>query len=165
MTIPFILGPPDLSIHALRAGGAECPPQRPRLLTREEAGLVEQAAEHWLRLRDVEINAGEYAAGLLRRSQFREQGCTRQDVATLGRTILLQVPGEQAPVPIQLVRPADEDLWSGRVSIVSDLGLACVGKVLGSEVRVPRGIGRFVGFADGRADAAADSRESADASA
>jgi hypothetical protein len=33
----------------------------PRFLTQEEAGLIQQGAEHWPRLRDVEINAGEYA--------------------------------------------------------------------------------------------------------
>lgn len=30
-----------------------------RFLTREEAAFVRDAAEHWLRLREVEFNAGE----------------------------------------------------------------------------------------------------------
>lgn len=120
----------------------------PRFLTQEEAGLIQQAAERWLRLRDVEFNAGEYAAALLALSEVRNEACARQDVATLGRTILLDLPGEQEPIPITLVRPADEDLWQGRVSLLSDLGLACIGKVLGSEIRIPHALAKFVGFVE-----------------
>jgi transcription elongation GreA/GreB family factor len=119
----------------------------PRFLTREEAGIIEEAAELWLRLRDIEYNAGEDAATLLARSELRDEDCARQDIATLDRTILLSVPGEGDPIPITLVRPPDEDLWRGRVSLLSDLGLACIGQVLGSEVRIPHGRAKFVGFA------------------
>jgi transcription elongation GreA/GreB family factor len=117
-----------------------------RFLTLEEAGLIEQAAEHWLRMRDVEFNAGEYAATVLARSVLRDEQCARQDVATLDRAILLDVPGEQAPIPITIVRPPHEDLCAGRVSILSDLGLACIGQVLGGEVRIAHGVAKLVGF-------------------
>jgi hypothetical protein len=137
----------------------------PRFLTHEEAGLIQHAAEHWLRLREVEFNAGEYAAALLALSEFREKGCARQDVATLDRTLLLEVPGEQEPVPITLVRPADEDLWRGRVSILGDLGLACIGKVLGSEVRIPHGLAKIVGFVDSRSRDHDQSKDASDARA
>ena len=120
----------------------------PRFLTEEECGLIQQAAEHWLRLGDVEFNAGEYAAALLAVSELRDPACARTDIATLDSTILLEVPGELAAVAITLVRPAEEDLLGGRVSILSDLGLACVGQVIGSEVRVPHGLAKFVGLAD-----------------
>jgi transcription elongation GreA/GreB family factor len=121
-----------------------------RFLTPEEAGLIEQAAEHWLRMRDVEFNAGEYAATVLARSVVRDEHCPRRDVATLDRAILLDVPGEQAPIPITIVRPAHEDLCEGRVSILSDLGLACIGKPLGGEVRIAHGVAKLVGFLDRR---------------
>lgn len=120
----------------------------PRWLTAEEARLIQQAAENWLRLRDVEFNAGEYAAALLSVSVLREGDCGRKDIASLGRAILLQVPGEPEPIPIVLVRPAEEDLRSGHVSILSDLGLACIGQVQGSDIRIPHGVARLVGFAD-----------------
>ncbi|MBC5783699.1 hypothetical protein H8N03_12145 [Ramlibacter sp. USB13] len=117
-----------------------------RYLTHEEAGLVEEAAEQWLRMRDVEFNAGEEAAALIARCQLREPGCERRDVATLDRTILLEVPGHPAPVPLTLVRPQDEDLWQGRVSLLGELGLPIIGHVVGSHVRLPQGLARFVGF-------------------
>jgi transcription elongation GreA/GreB family factor len=119
-----------------------------RFLTPEEAGLIEQAAERWLRMRDVEFNAGEYAATVLARSVLRDEQCPRKDVATLDRPILLEVPGEHAPIPITIVRPAHEDLCEGRVSILSELGLACIGQVLGGEVRIPHGVATLVGFVD-----------------
>lgn len=117
-----------------------------RFLTPEEAGLVEQAAEQWLRMRDVEINAGEDAAALVAAAHLRAHDCTRDDIAALGRTILLAVPGEPEPVPITLVRPRDEDLWRGRVSVLSELGLACLGHVRGSTIRMPHGHARLVGI-------------------
>jgi regulator of nucleoside diphosphate kinase len=119
-----------------------------RYLTFEEAALVQRAAEDWLRLRDVEFNAGEHAAALLVAAVIREEGCPRRDIASLDRTILLEVSGEPEPIPITLVRPREEDLWCGHVSLLSDLGLACIGQVLASEIRVPHGLARFVGFAD-----------------
>jgi transcription elongation GreA/GreB family factor len=137
----------------------------PRFLTQEETGLIEEDAVHWLRLGDVEVNAGEYALALLALSQLREPRCARQDIATLDRTILLQVPGEQEPVPLTLVRPRDEDLWRGRVSVLSDLGLACIGQVLGSEVRIQRSLAKLVGFVDRRAPDPDRSVEKSDARA
>lgn len=117
-----------------------------RYLTYEEAGLVEQAAERWLRLRDVEFNAGEEAAALIARCQLREPGCARRDIATLDSRILLEVPGHAAPVPLTLVRPEDEDLLEGRVSLLGALGLPIIGQVVGSHVTLPQGLARFVGF-------------------
>lgn len=76
-----------------------------RFLTLEEARLLGDAAERWLRLRDVEFNAGEYAAALLAAAQVRAEHCEREDIATLGRTLLLAVPGEADAIPITLVRP------------------------------------------------------------
>lgn len=102
----------------------------------------------WLRLLEVQFNAGAEAAALLARAELREPGCARRDIATLDRTILLQVPGHPAPVPLTLVRPADEDLSRGRVSVTGELGLACIGQVRGSHVMLPQGLARFVGFAD-----------------
>lgn len=119
-----------------------------RYLTREEANLIQAAAEAWLRLRDIEFNAGECAAALLANAVLRDTGCERRDVASLGRGLLLEVPGEPDAVPIRLVRPQDENLGQGDVSILSDLGLAFVGRLIGSEVRIPHGMARLIGFAE-----------------
>jgi transcription elongation GreA/GreB family factor len=118
-----------------------------RWLTAEEAGLIRAAAEHWLRLGEVEFNAGEAAASLLALAEVRPERCGREDLATLDRTILLEVPGENEAIPITIVRPGDEDLSRGCVSILSDLGLACIGQVVGSAIRVPHGVATFVGHA------------------
>jgi transcription elongation GreA/GreB family factor len=135
-----------------------------RLLTHEEARVIQEAAEGWLRLREVEFNAGEYAAAVLAGSTLRDAACTRRDIASLGATIFLDVPGEPEPIPITLVRPGEEDLWRGRVSLLSDLGLACIGQERGSSVRIPHGLARIVDvqFPGGRSR---DIAEHADADA
>ena len=137
----------------------------PCFLTLEEARLLGDAAERWLRLRDVEFNAGEYAASLLAAAQVRADHCVREDIATLGRTLLLAVPGEPEAIPITLVRPQEEDLWSGRVSVLSDLGLACLGRVQGSAVRIPHGVARLVGFGAGAGASRDPSQEASHAGA
>lgn len=136
-----------------------------RFLTPEEARLIQDAAERWLRLRDVEFNAGEDAAALLAAAQVRAEHCAREDIATLGRTLLLAVAGEPEAVAITLVRPQEEDLWSGRVSVLSDLGLACLGQVQGSEIRLPHGVARLVGFGAGDMASLAARREASHAGA
>jgi transcription elongation GreA/GreB family factor len=121
-----------------------------RYLTLEEAALIEEAVERWLRMRDVEFNAGEWAAALLAEAHLRDPGCRRRDIASLGRSILLEVPHEAEPAAITLVRPGEEDPRHGRVSILSDVGLACIGQVVCSEIRLPHGTATFIGFADTR---------------
>jgi transcription elongation GreA/GreB family factor len=121
-----------------------------RYLTTSEAQLIQRAAEDWLRVRDIEFNAGETAAAVLCHAVLRQEGCTRDDIASLGRTVLLATAHEREPVAIVLVRPEEEDRWSGRVSVLSDLGLACIGQVRGSEIRIPHTVARLVGFGEER---------------
>jgi hypothetical protein len=121
-----------------------------RWLTLEEAALIERAAEDWLRVREVEFNPGEYAARLLVDMELRSADCARRDIASLGRSILLEMPGEIAPLSYTLVRPEEEDLRGARVSILSEIGLACIGQVVCSEISLPFGIATFIGFADAR---------------
>ncbi len=71
-----------------------------RFLIHEEAQLIAEAAKAWLRLRDIQINAGEHAAAVLYVPQLRDNGCGRVDVASLGSTLLLEVAGEPGPVAI-----------------------------------------------------------------
>lgn len=119
-----------------------------RFLTAEEASIVSHAAERWLRLRDVELNPGEQAAALLSVAVVRCDTCERTDIASIGRTMLLRVPGEAGPVEITLVRPVEEDLGRARVSILTELGLSCLGHVAGNLIRLPRGGAKFIGIKD-----------------
>ncbi len=119
-----------------------------RFLTAEEASIVSHAAERWLRLRDVELNPGEQAAALLSVAVVRCDTCERTDIASIGRTMLLRVPGEASPVEITLVRPVEEDLGRAHVSILTELGLSCLGHVAGNLIRLPRGGAKFIGIKD-----------------
>ena len=119
-----------------------------RILTIEEADLLQEAAERWLRLRDVELNPGECAAAIVAGSELQRGDSPRRDVASLGRTIMLEVPGRIAPVLITLVRPGDHDHARGHMSILSDIGLACIGRHVASKFYTPLGNATLIGFAD-----------------
>lgn len=103
-----------------------------RFLTNEEAALLSQAAEHWLRLGDVELNPGEHVLKLLRNAAVRPKACPREDIASLNWTLKLALPDDEEPQELTLVCPADADLSLARVSVLTLLGLSFVGRVVGS---------------------------------
>jgi transcription elongation GreA/GreB family factor len=108
-----------------------------RLLTIAEANALSTAAEHWLRLRDVEINLGEVALEVLRAATMRMADCPRQDIASVNWTVDAKLPGTNNPVSLTLVCPTAEYLRSGQVSLLSALGLALIGHALGAVARLP----------------------------
>ncbi|MFM9927754.1 GreA/GreB family elongation factor [Variovorax sp. H27-G14] len=115
-----------------------------RLLTAAEASFLSDAAEEWLRLRDVEFNLGELALKVLRAATLRPIDCRRQDIASVNWTIDAQFPGTDAPVAITLVSPAAADIKRGRVSILSAIGLALIGHAIGAVVPLPLASGEIV---------------------
>lgn len=115
-----------------------------RLLTAREATLLSDAAEQWLRLRDVEINLGETALKVLRAASLRPVGCQRRDIASVNWTIGAQFPGTDAPVALTLVSPATADHTRGRVSLLSAIGLALIGHALGAVAQLPLSSGQIV---------------------
>lgn len=115
-----------------------------RLLTTGEATLLSTAAEHWLRLRDVEINLGELALKVLCVATVRPAGCQRRDIASVNWTIDTQFPGARTPVPLTLVHPGAADIARGRVSVLSAIGLALIGHALGAVAQLPLSDGQTV---------------------
>ena len=115
-----------------------------RLLTEREASFLSDATEHWLRLRDVELNLAEVALKLLRAAAVRPSDCRRQDIASVNWTVDAQFPGESDPVTLTLLPPAAEDFKRGRVSMLSALGLALLGHALGAVAQLPLPNGQTV---------------------
>lgn len=115
-----------------------------RLLTTGEATFLSEAAEQWLRLRDVEVNLGEVALKVLRAATLRPVCCQRRDIASVNWTIDAQFPGENASVALTLVPPASADLVRGRVSLLSAMGLALIGHALGAVAQLPLSGGQTV---------------------
>lgn len=103
-----------------------------RFLTMEEATVLSHAAERWLRLGDVELNPGEHVLGLLTRAAVRPQDCTREDIAGINRTLMLQLPDFPEPQELTLVCPEEANTSLNRVSVLTLLGLSFVGRVVGS---------------------------------
>ena len=110
----------------------------------EEASLLSHAAERWLRLRDVELNPGEQVLELLSRAVVRPQDCKREDIASINRSLTLQLPDHPDPQELTLVCPADADVALRRVSVLSWLGLTFVGRVVGSVAQIQATAGQPV---------------------
>lgn len=102
-----------------------------RFLTPEEATLLSDAAEHWLRLGDVELNPGEYVLQLLLKATVRPLTCAREDIASLNWTVAVELPGCDALKELTLVCPEEADMSRGRVSVLTALGLSFIGRVVG----------------------------------
>lgn len=115
-----------------------------RLLTTSEANLLSDAAEQWLRLRDVEINLGESALKVLRTATLRPADCQRRDIASVNWTVEAELPGASAPVGLTLVSPAEADIKRGRVSLLSAIGLALIGHAIGAVAQLPLASGQTV---------------------
>ena len=115
-----------------------------RYLTHGEATLLSRATEHWLRLGDVEWNLGEHALRLLSHSTLRSGRCTRTDIASLAWTVDVLLPGTRAPLPLTLVRPEEANVSSGRLSVLSAIGLALIGLVVGAVAQIPLATGKSV---------------------
>lgn len=107
-----------------------------RFLTAEEATLLSHAAEHWLRLRDVELNPGEYVLELLSSATLRPSECRREGIASINWTMALDLPGCGTLREMTLVRPGDADISLGRVSVLTLIGLNFVGRVVGSVAQI-----------------------------
>jgi transcription elongation GreA/GreB family factor len=107
-----------------------------RFLTSEEAVLLSDAAENWMRLRDVELNPGEYLLQLLSGATVRPRKCAREDIASLNWTMAVELPGYGEPKELTLVSPKDADISFGRVSVLSLLGLSFIGRVVGSVAQI-----------------------------
>lgn len=115
-----------------------------RLLTEREASFLSDATEHWLRLRDVEVNLADVALKLLRAAALRPADCRRQDIGSVNWSVDAQLPGDSAPVTLTLVTPTAEDVRRGRVSMLSALGLALLGHALGAVAQLPLSSGQTV---------------------
>ena len=108
-----------------------------RLLTQREASFLSDATEHWLRLRDVEVNLAEVALKLLRAAALRPANCRRQDIASVNWAVEAQFLGTSTSVALTLVPPAAADVRRDRVSMLSALGLAVLGHALGAVAQLP----------------------------
>ena len=113
-----------------------------RHLTRDEAALLGHATEHWLRLRDVEFNPGEQALKLLGKSIVRSASCDRKDIVSLAWTVDVLFPGASAPLALTLVPPESADAASGRVCVLSAVGMALIGLAVGAIAKIPLAMGK-----------------------
>lgn len=107
-----------------------------RFFTAEEAALLSDAAEHWLRLGDVELNPGDYVLQLLAQATVRPSTCAREDIASLNWTVAVELPGCDAPKEMTLVCPEDADISRGRVSVLTAVGLSFIGRVVGCVAQI-----------------------------
>ena len=106
-----------------------------RLLTAEEAALLCQAAEGWLRCGEHELNLGERAAKLLARATVRPEGCDRSDIAGIDCALEVELWNCKDLLQFTLVHPQDADAQLRRISVLTAFGLSFIGLTVGTVTR------------------------------
>ena len=107
-----------------------------RLLTAEEAALLCQTAERWLRRGEHELNLGERAAKLLARATVRPEACDRSDIASVDSSLEVELWNCKDLLQFTLVRPQDADTQLRRISFLTAFGLSFIGLSVGTVTRV-----------------------------
>jgi transcription elongation GreA/GreB family factor len=108
-----------------------------RFLTSDEAALLCQAAEGWLRRGAHELDLGERALRLLSRATVRPEGCNRRDIAGVNHTLEVELMDCRDLLEFTLVHPGHADALQRRVSILTPLGLSFIGQPVGAIAPFP----------------------------
>lgn len=108
-----------------------------RYLTSNEAAMLCQAAESWLRRGEHEFNLGERTLRLLSRAKMRVEDCSRRDIAGVNSILEVELMDCRGLLEFTLVRPDDADALKRRVSILTSLGLSFIGQPVGAVAQFP----------------------------
>jgi len=112
-----------------------------RYLTREDAALLDKHAERLLRLRDVRFNHGEELVGILSGATVLPENVRREDCVSIHSEVTYSQLAKLDTHSIEIVYPQEANQVFGRVSVLSPIGLALIGRKVSSvvEVNLPSG--------------------------
>ncbi|WP_420475477.1 GreA/GreB family elongation factor [Noviherbaspirillum sp. ST9] len=103
-----------------------------RFLSQEDATILCRLAEHLLRMRDVTFNIAEQLIELIGSSILLPENAERSDYVALYSEVTFREVGSMRLETIFLVCPQDTQDALARVSILSPIALALLGRPLGS---------------------------------
>ncbi|MES2024408.1 MAG: GreA/GreB family elongation factor [Pseudomonadota bacterium] len=111
-----------------------------RYLTQNDAAALSHLAEHLMRLGEVEINAGEQLVDIIATSTILSSNVQRKGHISLHASVTYApVNNEEDKRTVSIVCPREADPQLARISVLTPIGLALIGrKVLNTiEVALP----------------------------
>lgn len=99
-----------------------------RYLTQNDAALLSKLAEHLLRLGEMEFNAGEEIVDMISTSTIFPADVQRKDCVSLYSTVTYARVNSDDRHSITIVVPQDANLQLARISALTPIGLALIGR-------------------------------------
>ncbi|WP_353155548.1 GreA/GreB family elongation factor [Herminiimonas fonticola] len=107
-----------------------------RYLTQNDASILSKLAEQLLRLGEVEINAGEELIDIISTSVILPINAPRKDCVSLYSTVSYSPANSDEKRSISIVCPHDANPQLARISTLTPIGLALIGRKVSSTVEV-----------------------------
>ncbi|TFW01913.1 transcriptional regulator [Oxalobacteraceae bacterium OM1] len=118
-----------------------------RYLSQRDAATLCRLAEQLLRLRDVHLNHAERLVEVISSAILLPEHAKRTDCVCLQAEVTYRYIGTREPSSMVLVSPQDANETLARVSILTPLALALIGRRIGHVVEIAAGAQR-VQFAE-----------------
>ncbi len=99
-----------------------------RYLTQNDAALLSKLAEHLLRLGETEFNAGEEIVDMIATSTIFPADVQRKDCVSLYSTVTYATLNSDDQRSITIVAPQDANPQLARISALTPIGLALIGR-------------------------------------
>ena len=99
-----------------------------RILKQSDAAILSRLAEQLLRLGEVEFNAGEELLDMISTAKILPAGTERKDCATLYSTVTYSPANIDDRRSVTIVCPHEANPQLARVSVLSPIGLALIGR-------------------------------------
>ena len=108
-----------------------------RCLTQNDAAALSHLAEHLMRLGEVEINAGEQLVDIIATSTILPGDVQRKGHVSLHASVSYAPLNNSADKrTVIIVCPRDADPQLARISVLTPIGLALIGKKVLSSIEV-----------------------------
>lgn len=108
-----------------------------RILSYQDALLLSKLSEHLLRIADSETYAAEQLLEILSTATILPDGEIREDRVGIGSLVIYTEANLTQQETATIVPPEDGNPSLGRISILTPMALALIGRKIGTTVEVP----------------------------
>ncbi|MBS0309021.1 MAG: GreA/GreB family elongation factor [Proteobacteria bacterium] len=121
-----------------------------RYLNQHDAAILGRLAERLLRVRDLKFNPGEQLTDIISNAILLSANTRKNDCVMLGARVDYCTLGSEEEHAVTIVAPEEADQASGMVSVLAPIGMALIGRKVGSvvEIQLPFGQTEFVRIMD-----------------
>lgn len=112
-----------------------------RYLAQDDAAILYQLAEQLMRLNGLETETAEELSDIVASATRLSANSRRKDVVMLDSTVSCLALSTQQTSQLTLVHPSHSDPGAGRISVLTPIGMAILGRKINAtiEVALPSG--------------------------